>query len=33
MRYVLPIAALGYDAGVELHDVTLAEARTTTSTV
>lgn len=27
MTYVLPIAALGYDAGTELRDVTLAEAR------
>lgn len=27
MSYVLPIAALGYDAGTELRDVTLAEAR------
>ncbi len=27
MSYILPIAALGYDAGTELHDVTLADAR------
>jgi hypothetical protein len=27
VSYVLPVATLGYDAGVELRDVTLAEAR------